>query len=86
MSDNVLNEISGPPPSDKDLALLAKHRVLTVDEVSRLLRVSRNAAYQAVWSGLIPSVKIGRAIRVPVAAVKAMLGEPVADDEHGEAA
>jgi excisionase family DNA binding protein len=82
MSD--LNDISLPPPSDEDLALLAKHRVLMVDELSRILRVSEIAAYRAVCSGQIPSVKIGRAVRVPVAAVKAMLGEPI--DEHGEAA
>jgi hypothetical protein len=43
------------------------------------------AAYKAVWSGRIASVKIGRAVRVPVSAVKAILGEPI-DDEHGEAA
>jgi excisionase family DNA binding protein len=70
----------------EDKALLAQHRVLMVDEVSRILRLSRMATYQAVWSGQIPSVKFGRAIRVPVAAVKAILGEPIADDEHGEAA
>jgi excisionase family DNA binding protein len=67
MSDNDLT------PDDE--ALLAKHSVLMVDEVSRILRLSRMATYQAVWSGKIPSVKIGRSIRVPVAAVKAMLGE-----------
>jgi excisionase family DNA binding protein len=85
MSDDDLNEISLPPPKDKDLALLSQHRVLTVDEVSRILRVSKMAAYKAVWSGRIASVKIGRAVRVPVSAVKAILGEPI-DDEHGEAA
>jgi excisionase family DNA binding protein len=39
--------------------------VLTVEEAAALLRVSRGAAYQAVRCGDIPSVRIGRTIRVP---------------------
>jgi excisionase family DNA binding protein len=62
----------------------AREGEYTVGEVSRILRLSRMATYRAVCSGQIPSVKIGRAVRVPVAAVKAILGEPI--DERGEAA
>lgn len=38
---------------------------ITVEEVAERLGISRNAAYLAVKSGDIPSVKIGRTIRVP---------------------
>jgi excisionase family DNA binding protein len=74
--------IKSDPKSDGDL--LTTRKVLTVMETSRILRLSRMATYEGVWSGDIPSVRVGRAIRVPVAGLKAMLGE--ADDERGEAA
>jgi excisionase family DNA binding protein len=50
---------------------------LTVDvpEAGRMLGISRNAAYDAVKRKEIPSVKIGRRIVVPIAALRAMIGE-----------
>jgi excisionase family DNA binding protein len=39
-------------------------RLLTIDEVSGLLRVRRARAYQLLRSGLLPVVRIGRQIRV----------------------
>jgi excisionase family DNA binding protein len=70
------------------LELMAKHAVLTVDEVASILRLSKITTYRGVWNGDIPSVKIGRKIVVPVAGLKALLGET--DDEpqpnEGEAA
>jgi len=62
-------------PTTEDLALMANQKVLTVMEASRILRLSRMATYEAVWSGEIPSVKVGSRILVPVAGLKAMLGE-----------
>ena len=38
---------------------------LTVDEAARVLRISRNSAYQAVKNGEIPSIRIGNRIIVP---------------------
>lgn len=38
---------------------------MTVEEVAELLRVSRSAAYEYVRRGDIPSIRIGRFIRVP---------------------
>jgi excisionase family DNA binding protein len=49
--------------------------VLTVEEVARALRVSRGSAYEAIRCGDIPSVRIGRGIRVPRHALAALLGE-----------
>jgi excisionase family DNA binding protein len=42
-----------------DLPLL-----LTVDEAAGVLRIGRNGAYAAVANGSLPSVRIGRTIRV----------------------
>lgn len=45
----------------------------TVDETASLLRIGRNHAYEAVRSGEIPSVKIGKRILVPRIALERML-------------
>jgi len=48
--------------------------VLTVTEAARYLGIGRNAAYEAVRRGEIPSVKFGpRCIRVPRAGLQRML-------------
>lgn len=49
--------------------------VLTVQEAARLLRISRGAAYEAIRTGAIPSVRIGRTLRVPRQALNQMLAE-----------
>ncbi len=55
-------------------ALADLPELLTVDEVAALYRVSRTSAYDAVRAGDIPSVKIGRRVRVPKAALLRALG------------
>ena len=52
-----------------DLPLL-----LTVDEAAEVLRIGRNGAYAAVANGGIPSVRIGRTIRIPRDALAALIG------------
>lgn len=49
--------------------------VLTVEEVSQLLCIGRNTAYELVRSGQICSVKVGRIYRIPRAAVDEYLGK-----------
>jgi excisionase family DNA binding protein len=39
--------------------------LLTVPEAARLLRISRNLAYELVAKGELPAVRLGRVIRVP---------------------
>jgi excisionase family DNA binding protein len=46
---------------------------LTVPEVAALLGVSRNAAYEAVAVGQIPSIRIGRRLLVPRVALERLL-------------
>ena len=48
---------------------------LTVEQAGELLGISRGLAYEAVRRGEIPSVRIGRRILVPAAALRALLGE-----------
>jgi excisionase family DNA binding protein len=47
--------------------------VLTVDEAAALLRISRGKAYEAVRTGEVPSVRVGRCIRIPRVALERML-------------
>lgn len=44
---------------------LTNKNLLTVQELANELRIGRNTAYEMVKTGLIRSVRIGKAIRVP---------------------
>ena len=46
---------------------------LTVDEAANVLRIGRSTAYSAVRSGQIPSLRLGRRILIPTAALCRML-------------
>jgi excisionase family DNA binding protein len=43
--------------------------LLRVGEVAERLPISRSQAFKLVWSGQLRSVRIGRAVRVPTAAL-----------------
>ena len=45
-----------------------------VRTTAALMGVSRDAAYDAIARGDIPSVRVGKIIRVPVAALRRMAG------------
>ena len=47
--------------------------VLTVSQTAELLGLGRNAAYDAVARGDIPSIRIGRRLLVPKAALENLL-------------
>ncbi len=51
--------------------------LLTVDEAAEVLRIGRNGAYAAVANGSLPSVRIGRTIRVPRDALALLIGADV---------
>ena len=52
---------------------------LTVTETSKLLGISRGLAYEQVRKGILPSIKCGRRILVPKAALMKMLQEGKSD-------
>jgi excisionase family DNA binding protein len=54
--------------------------VLTVEEAARVLRLGRNAAYQAVRRGEIPSLRLGRKLLIPKRAIEHMLTTAGASD------
>jgi excisionase family DNA binding protein len=48
-------------------------RTLSVPEAGRWLGIGRNASYEAARRGEIPTIRIGRLLRVPVVALERML-------------
>jgi excisionase family DNA binding protein len=55
-----------------------ERRVVTVNEAAVMLRISRGAAYEAAKRKEIPTIRIGRRLLVPVAALERMLAGNVA--------
>jgi excisionase family DNA binding protein len=56
---------------------------MTVEAAGSALGISRSTAYEAVTRGEIPSIRVGRRLLVPTAAVRRMLlldqtGDPAA--------
>jgi excisionase family DNA binding protein len=49
---------------------------LTVEQAARVLGIGRNGAYQAVKTGEIPSIRLGKRILVPRAALERLLHHP----------
>lgn len=49
---------------------------LTVAEAAAILHISRGSAYEAVRQRQIPSVRFGRTIRIPRAALERLLEQP----------
>jgi excisionase family DNA binding protein len=47
--------------------------VLTVEQTAEVLHVARRTAYEAVRAGQIPSVRVGRCIRIPKHALERKL-------------
>jgi excisionase family DNA binding protein len=56
-------------------------KTLSVPEAGRWLGIGRNAAYEAARRGDIPTIRIGRLLRVPVVALERKLEDPD-NDQH----
>lgn len=50
-----------------------ERQTVTVGEVARMLGIGRNSAYEAVRRGEIPTLRIGKRILVPRAALEGLL-------------
>lgn len=46
---------------------------LTIDDVARLLKVSKGRAYELVRTGILPSVRLGRSVRIAGAQLRTFL-------------
>ena len=50
-------------------------RLLTVEEAARRLGIGKTLAWELVWAGILPSVRLGRCVRIPLAALEAWITE-----------
>ena len=57
----------------------------SVPEAGKMLGLGRCSAYQAAANGEIPTIRIGRLLRVPIAALERMV-EQAGKTQQGEAA
>ena len=64
------------------VAAVENRLVFTVEEAAQLLGISRSFAYEAVHRGEIPSMRIGRRILVPKAALQRFLDSPSANSDQ----
>ena len=48
-------------------------KVLTVPEAGAQLGLGRNASYAAAKSGVIPTIRLGKLLRVPIRALEQLL-------------
>jgi len=48
---------------------------ISVPEAGRRLGIGRNSAYEAARRGTIPAIRIGKLLRVPVAALDRLLAD-----------
>ena len=71
----IVRTLDGPPRL-RDLPDLLK-----VDEVAAVLRTGLGKAYMLTRTGALPSVKLGRSLRVPKAALERFLEQGPHDDE-----
>jgi excisionase family DNA binding protein len=53
--------------------------VYNVDEVAELLGIGRSSVYRRIADGTIRTVKVGRRVLIPRAALEELLAEAVAD-------
>lgn len=56
-------------------------KLLTVGEAAQAMGIGRSMLYQLVMRGDIPSIKIGRARRIPVTALDEWIGRQQAEVE-----
>ena len=52
-----------------------KRLTYTVPDAAGLLGISRGAAYEAARNGQLPTIRIGKRLLVPIAALKKILGK-----------
>ena len=53
--------------------MMNERQTLKIEEAAKVLGISRNTAYDAVKSGQLPTVRIGRRFLVPKAALERLL-------------
>ncbi len=53
--------------------------LLTVEEAAQRLGIGKTLAWELVWNGELPSVRLGRCVRIPLAALEEWIAQRVAE-------
>jgi len=61
-------------------------QTLSVPQAGRVLGIGRNTSFRLAREGVIPSIRLGKQIRVPIPALKEMLRNPAKQAEKVEVA
>jgi excisionase family DNA binding protein len=65
------------------MAELATERLLlTVEEAARRLGIGKTLAWELVWQGVLPSVRLGRCVRIPLVALEEWIARRVREGDH----
>jgi len=80
---NVMGAITTQKGNQMSIEMHTPARLtMTIQEAAQRLGIGRNSAYAAAHDGAIPTIKIGKRMVVPVAALDKMLsGEAPANDD-----
>jgi excisionase family DNA binding protein len=57
-----------------DIMEILQQPTCSVEEFRRVMGISKNPAYEAVKRGEVPSIRMGKRIRIPTAPLKVKLG------------
>ena len=50
--------------------------LVRIDEAAKYLSIGRSTLYELIAEGSVPTVHIGRAVRIPMAVLKGLVKEP----------
>ncbi len=56
--------------------------LLTVEEAARRLGIGKTLAWELVWAGVLPSVRLGRCVRIPLAALEEWIARRVREGDR----
>jgi len=69
----------GPAPAEGTQSEELERRTVSVEEAGRILGISRGAAYTHARDGSIPTIRLGKRLLVPKAALDKLLAVEVRD-------
>ena len=75
MVQQVTNRSDGGRRGFSGYATIDRRLCVTVPEAAEMLGMSRNFAYQLVREGKLPSIRFGKRILIPIAALTKMVEE-----------
>jgi excisionase family DNA binding protein len=62
---------------EEEFPMATERQTLKIEEAAKMLGISRNTAYDAARTGQLPTVKIGKRLLVPRAALNRLLESAV---------